>query len=511
MAEGDGPVNALDAALRSGARPLLPQLERCAAVDYKVRIIDSTSGTAAKTRVLIESSDGDDRMGHGRRPLQHHRGEPAGARGQSRIRAGKKSGAARLTGCTRQLKLVQSSVASLVSRSRAVTLLKLAILAVVLLVALPYAWGPIYRFPAPSVFTGAHFLNPYASLVGTWQRANLHAHGRAWSGLTNGQQSDEDVVKRYQSLGYSVAGISDYERIAALHGVPTIPLYEHGYNVGKHHQLAIGAHSVEWFDFLLWQSLSHEQYVIDRVAKTADLVAIAHPSLRDAYSLDDLQQLTGYDLMEVVNSSSNVDDVWDAALSTGHMVWGLANDDTHDINDRRRTAVAWNMINAPTPSTSDVVDALRAGRTYAVSRVKRADSLPPMETVVTNVGMTDSRLLVTCDGVPSTFVFVGQNGEIRKTVKNVVSADYTFDPDDTYIRTVIRSPRTTMYLNPVLRYDGVHVPRPVSTVDAVATWTLRGSCLLASAVMVFALRQRRRLVPSLAAERLLTTVKRKTA
>ncbi len=394
-------------------------------------------------------------------------------------------------------------------------ILKVAVLVVLLLAALPYAWGPIYRFPAPTVFTGAHFLNPYTSLHGTWQRANLHAHGRAWNGLTNGQQPDEEVVSHYRGMGYTVAGISDYERIAALHGVATIPLYEHGYNIGKHHQLAIGAHSVEWFDFLLWQSLSHEQYVIDRVARTADLVAIAHPSLRDAYSLSDLRQLTGYQLMEVANGPSTVDDVWDAALSAGHPVWALANDDTHDVNDPRRTGVAWNMIDTPTTSTSDVVSALRAGRTYAVSHAWSEGSAPvpgEMDTTVASVGMADGRLLVTCEGAPSTFVFVGQNGDIRKTVKNVVAADYTFDSADTYIRTVIRSPQTTLYLNPVLRYDGVHMPAPTAVVDAGSTWLLRGTCLLAGAAILVMLRKRERApAPAAADDRLLADARRKTA
>jgi 2-isopropylmalate synthase len=59
VAEGDGPVNALDAALRKALVRLYPQLAAMKLVDYKVRIIDSTHGTAAKTRVFIESSDGD--------------------------------------------------------------------------------------------------------------------------------------------------------------------------------------------------------------------------------------------------------------------------------------------------------------------------------------------------------------------------------------------------------------------------------------------------------------------
>jgi 2-isopropylmalate synthase len=58
VAEGDGPVNALDGAMRLALAKFFPQLKKIRLIDYKVRIIDSRSGTAAKTRVLITSSDG---------------------------------------------------------------------------------------------------------------------------------------------------------------------------------------------------------------------------------------------------------------------------------------------------------------------------------------------------------------------------------------------------------------------------------------------------------------------
>ena len=63
VADGDGPVNALDAALRSALITFYPQLGAVRLTDYKVRIIDSRSGTAATTRVLIESSDGTSEWG----------------------------------------------------------------------------------------------------------------------------------------------------------------------------------------------------------------------------------------------------------------------------------------------------------------------------------------------------------------------------------------------------------------------------------------------------------------
>lgn len=60
VADGDGPVNALDAALRTALIKFFPALEKVQLTDYKVRIIDTGSGTAAKTRVLLESTDSDE-------------------------------------------------------------------------------------------------------------------------------------------------------------------------------------------------------------------------------------------------------------------------------------------------------------------------------------------------------------------------------------------------------------------------------------------------------------------
>jgi len=56
-AEGDGPVNALDNALRKALTKFFPQIEEMGLVDFKVRVIDGGGGTAAKVRVQIESRD----------------------------------------------------------------------------------------------------------------------------------------------------------------------------------------------------------------------------------------------------------------------------------------------------------------------------------------------------------------------------------------------------------------------------------------------------------------------
>jgi 2-isopropylmalate synthase len=57
-AEGDGPVDALDAALRKALTPHYPRVTELHLVDYKVRILDGTTGTAAVTRVLVDTQRG---------------------------------------------------------------------------------------------------------------------------------------------------------------------------------------------------------------------------------------------------------------------------------------------------------------------------------------------------------------------------------------------------------------------------------------------------------------------
>jgi 2-isopropylmalate synthase len=59
VGEGNGPVNALDHALRQAIGQAYPEVAKFELIDYKVRILDQGHGTDAVTRVLIETSDGE--------------------------------------------------------------------------------------------------------------------------------------------------------------------------------------------------------------------------------------------------------------------------------------------------------------------------------------------------------------------------------------------------------------------------------------------------------------------
>ncbi|MEM1157607.1 MAG: citramalate synthase [Verrucomicrobiota bacterium] len=63
VANGDGPVNALDNSMRQALKQKFPEISEMRLVDYKVRIVNSATGTASRIRVLIESTDGEHEWG----------------------------------------------------------------------------------------------------------------------------------------------------------------------------------------------------------------------------------------------------------------------------------------------------------------------------------------------------------------------------------------------------------------------------------------------------------------
>ena len=72
--EGNGPVNALDTALRAALTGHYPELGRLELANYKVRILNPHSGTGAVTRVILDTVGRPPRVGHRRRLAEHHRG-----------------------------------------------------------------------------------------------------------------------------------------------------------------------------------------------------------------------------------------------------------------------------------------------------------------------------------------------------------------------------------------------------------------------------------------------------
>src|SRR5262249_2055795 len=96
-------------------------------------------------------------------------------------------------------------------------------------------------------------------------------------------------------------------------------------------------------------------------------------------------------------------------------------------------------------------------------------------------------------GRPADISFVGQNGVVRKTVEDVSAASYPFTPNDTYVRAVVRTPTRMLFVNPIMRFDGVAIPVPAATINAPMTWLLRTAILAIAALLVWGIVRRHRM------------------
>ena len=371
------------------------------------------------------------------------------------------------------------------------TILGLLILAELVI----YFAAPVYDFPSPHPFSGNRFYNPYEGVDShQWKKANFHFHTRAWSGLTSGRDNSHDsVYKTYKALGYDIPGISNYQQIDDVFKDSAfyIPSYEHGFGIRKKHQLLIGSKKVLWFDYSLFQNLGHKQHILNLLRPDNELIAIAHPDWENGYPLKDMEYLSGYDLIEVLDNNWRSLPQWDAALSSGHPVYIVSDDDAHDIYNPYEIGRCCTFINSPTLKQDDFIRSLKDGRSFGADiymsnhetfsdKAINVLKIPVLESVI----MNQDTLFVRVSEKAFRIRFIGQNGAMKKEDYLMKGSWYKFSPDDTYIRTEItfyknfpdghKLPGTRFYLNPVFRYEGNRPSNDLKAeINLPRTWIFR--------------------------------------
>lgn len=347
-----------------------------------------------------------------------------------------------------------------------------------------YLLAPRYQFKVGQPFHGEYLHNPYQNMdPGQWKQYNFHCHSRKYFGLTNGRMSKEaDIDSIYQALGYDHYGISDYMSINA-HGCDQpgyIPAYEHGYGFfRKTHQLCIGAEDVMWMDFPFVQSLDMKQHMLNILHQHTRFAVPAHASFTKGYKVSDMHYLSGYRLLEVGNPYGTAFDHWDAALSTGHRVYGIGDDDTHNVLNTNEVGRFFTMINTQNVCADSVYNALDQGCAYTVEFHPHHDE--PFESKVEKMHnemyhltrcelLGDSLVIETSAPYIQSADFIGQNGQVLKHEENVWEATYTIQPTDTYVRVKLMVHNMTyFYLNPITRHT---TPEPIDQVTSEINWPL---------------------------------------
>jgi hypothetical protein len=364
---------------------------------------------------------------------------------------------------------------------------------IVLALIFQYGLNLRYNFSEPHPFNGLYLYNPYSKIdTSKWQIANFHAHTHKIPDIKNVTPKNTCYLDSiYSSLGYNIIGISDYQKINTFEDRHRwfVPAYEHGYMYFKNHHLVLNAKKVSWSDYLFRQTLNNKQFVINRLKKDSSaLVTIVHPFLRHALTHKDLQYLSNYDCFEIADNLFQFVSYYETILSSGHHVFLIADDDSHDQKNPMEYAVCFNVINTVLIRDS-ILKALKSGRSFAVkfnpetyltneSKKSAIHLLPKPLTF----NVRNDTISIKLNRKVRSIKFIGQEGSEMNSVTDTDSATCFFTKEDTYLRAVVECYDGTMcYFNPVFRYDGMLKPDPSPPVNHKETWICR---LIAIAIMI---------------------------
>lgn len=339
-----------------------------------------------------------------------------------------------------------------------------------------------FKFTASPPFKGEKIINPYeTSDPNDWIKCNFHAHSTAWKGVTNGEGTSQEVHQAYDSLNYRIHCVSNYHSVdtASISNKNYIPAYEHGYNILKTHQLVLGSEKVCWLDYILPQTLSNKQDILNYLsADTNAVVILNHPAMRKGYGGNDLAYLSNYHCMEVLNPAGNSFTQWDAALSAGKPVFIVGNDDLHDVIKKQRLGRMCTFVNANHESRNEVISALKTGKSYGViiGPTQHHDSIPEVK----HLTLYKDTIELLMDKKASEISFIGQNGRTLASFSSTVKANYILQPEDHYARAVITySNGTSIFLNPVFYSSSINPLQQAVSVNIPMTIFHRviGFCL----------------------------------
>lgn len=338
-----------------------------------------------------------------------------------------------------------------------------------------YLFCPRFSFVAGQPFSGDQLYNPYTGLdSGNWVKCNFHAHTYAWNGFTNGHGTAADLWKYYDSLGYAVHCVSNYQDINTSFNDREnyIPSYEHGYNIKKTHELVLGSHSVEWLDYVFPQTCFNKQHILDKLSENnKNLVILNHPSELNGFTKDDLQYLGNYNCIEVLNTFGLSFDCWEAALSAGKPVFIIGDDDAHNACNVYNIGRCCTWVDVSSVNGKNVITALRSGKSYGMltaylqgegsaERIKRLRYELP---VLKKFSVKHDTIELAVSAKARQIQFIGQQGTILSETHDTDKSIYIVKQQDTYVRTNIEfEDGTAIFLNPVFRYSG----SPFSAMDA---------------------------------------------
>jgi hypothetical protein len=292
---------------------------------------------------------------------------------------------------------------------------------------------------------------PQISPNARWFKGNTHTHTTE----SDGDSSPEVVARWYREHGYQFLVLSDHnvltsvDALQALHGKDSGFLLIKGEEVTDRFEgKPVHINGLDVAEKVPPQNgsslLDVLQRNVDAIRRVRGVPHINHPNFGWALSVEELQQVRNNRLLEIYNGHPHVNNLgggdvpgmeqaWDAILTSGTLVYGIAVDDAHTFKDPGNPAVAgpgrgWVMVRSEALEARAILTALEEGQFYASTGVELADF------VVSPRGMTvtvkkdawakyriqfigsGSRLLQESLDSPAEYVFRGDEGYVRAKV-----------------------------------------------------------------------------------------------
>lgn len=298
-----------------------------------------------------------------------------------------------------------------------------------------------------------------------WYKGNTHTHTLN----SDGDSTPDDVVRWYREHGYRFLVLTDHnyltavEGLNALHGADEQFLVMKGEEVTDH----FGEKSLHVNGLDVGRRIDPQggTSVVDVLNRNVAAIRaengiphINHPNFRWSITREELQQVRNNRLFEVYNGHPRVnqlggggvpglEEVWDAILSSGTLLYGIAVDDAHTFKEPGNPDVAgpgrgWISVRAPRLEARALLAALERGDFYASTGVELADlDVTPDGMRIVVKPATDAKYRIQ---------FVGRGGRIVHEAMEP-AATYTFSGSEGYVRArVLESNGRMAWIQPAM-------------------------------------------------------------
>jgi len=317
-----------------------------------------------------------------------------------------------------------------------------------------------------AIVAGAPATASQTSSALRWFKGNTHTHTLN----SDGDSTPDEVTRWYREHGYQFLVLTDHNYLTsvdglnALHGAGDKFLVVRGEEVTD----AFGDASLHINGLNLSARVEpqHGTSVADVLQRNVNAIRradgvphINHPNFRWSITTDDLRQVKNNRLFEIFNGHPQVnnaggggipglEEVWDAILSSGTLLYGIAVDDAHHFKqpgnpDAAGPGRGWVVVRAPRLESAAIVDALDRGDFYASTGVELSDyqvTATAMTLTIKNTDFSKYRIQ-----------FVGKGGRVLAEALTS-PATYTFRGGEGYVRArVLESNGRMAWTQPVMR------------------------------------------------------------